>query len=358
MGLRRTWTTAGVLALAATAASARAAWGQTAAPPAPDQTRVAGISAGFAGGLTVPYCCPEAPIQRFGVTVQAPIGRALMIEGEWYFPARDETRFRFVLERRAQADVYHVAQQATSRTQAGVMSVLYRFGSGRLRPSIGVGLSIDHERVEGIWSVECNAQVPGGCDGVDFTPRSRTFGSTRVVGQIVGGVEVAVTKYLSAFAAARIDSAVTPYGGVRIAVTARSARESIEPDVRVVSASGERQRGRLVALTTREVILRQGRQTGTRPIGDVRRVEKVSHRVRNLTLAGAFIGYVGGYLTSCGGGDENDCWPEAGLMFAGIGAGSGALIGGRLNRSAARDGRDVLFAAAPRHTGIGGVLRW
>ena len=57
--------------------------------------------------------------------------------------------------------------------------------------------------------------------------------------------------------------------------------------------------------------------------------------MRNGVLWGLIVGFAGGYLGSCGGGDEEDCWPEVGAVFAGIGAGTGALIGAGINRATA-----------------------
>ena len=54
-------------------------------------------------------------------------------------------------------------------------------------------------------------------------------------------------------------------------------------------------------------------------------VETVHHTAHRAAIIGAIAGFVGGYVGSCGSGDEEDCWPEIGALFAGIGAGSGAL---------------------------------
>ena len=62
-------------------------------------------------------------------------------------------------------------------------------------------------------------------------------------------------------------------------------------------------------------------------LDQIARVETVHHTARRAAIIGAVAGFVGGYLGSCGSGDEEDCWPEIGALFAGIGAGGGALIG-------------------------------
>lgn len=78
-------------------------------------------------------------------------------------------------------------------------------------------------------------------------------------------------------------------------------------------------------------------------MNQVSRVERKTHNVRNGVLWSLVVGFAGGYLSSCGSGDEDDCWPEAGALFAGIGAGTGALIGAAVNRASA--GSRVLYPA-------------
>ena len=84
-------------------------------------------------------------------------------------------------------------------------------------------------------------------------------------------------------------------------------------------------------------------QAQTIPLEQVTRIERKTHHVRNGVLWGLIVGFAGGYLGSCGQGDEEDCWPEIGALFAGIGAGTGALIGAGINRATAES--RVLYSA-------------
>jgi hypothetical protein len=76
-----------------------------------------------------------------------------------------------------------------------------------------------------------------------------------------------------------------------------------------------------------------------------------------------------GYVASCGGGDEEDCWPEIGALVAGIGSGIGATAGAFGNR--ANRERDVIYQApvssaawnvapaiSPRRAGVALSVRW
>ena len=74
-------------------------------------------------------------------------------------------------------------------------------------------------------------------------------------------------------------------------------------------------------------------------------IETVHHTARRAAIIGAIAGFVGGYLGSCGGGDEEDCWPEVGALVAGIGAGTGALIGAAYDSVTAS--RHAIYSGAP-----------
>jgi hypothetical protein len=342
----------GAMALAALLGTAPVALAQTTAAAVSAAVREAGVTIGVSGGLTVPYCCPDAPISRLGASFSVPVGAGFAIEGDWFVPSTSSTAVTFVDDRIDRPFVHRATRETTSRAHGGDMTLVYHFGRGRLRPFFGAGLSVD--RITGqIDTIRtCEPLAPGGCDGVNVASSRDVFGGTDINAQLVSGVTMALTRSVIAFAAARIDSGVTPYGGVRVALTTRAVRAPGGPEVRVVSTTGARQVGRLVSLSGTEVVLRQAGRSVVLPIAQVQRVERVSHRIRNVTIASAIAGYVGGYLASCGDGDENDCWPEVGLLFAGIGAGAGAAIGAVLNRNARQDGRDVLFAAPRREAGL------
>jgi hypothetical protein len=90
-----------------------------------------------------------------------------------------------------------------------------------------------------------------------------------------------------------------------------------------------------VSFSSSEVVVMEEGRTQTFPLDQVSRIERRTHHVRNGVLWGLILGFAGGYIGSCGGGDEEDCWPEVGALFAGVGAGTGALIGAGVNRATA-----------------------
>jgi hypothetical protein len=144
------------------------------------------------------------------------------------------------------------------------------------------------------------------------------------------------------------DTGLGALGGVRLAVGAPATQEAPPrgPTVRVSLVSDVRHTGELVSLTSSEVVVREEGQPQTFPLTQVSRVERTTHNVRNGVLWGLIAGFAGGYLGSCGGGDEEDCWPEVGAVFAGIGAGTGALIGAGINRATA-ESRVLYSTPAP-----------
>jgi hypothetical protein len=158
--------------------------------------------------------------------------------------------------------------------------------------------------------------------------------------------------------------------GLRVAVVRQPmAAQLTGPHVRIISTDGTRREGRLLSLGATEVAIDQRGGTITIPLQKVARVEKATHRVRNGAVWGAIGGFVLGYLASCGGGDEHHCWPEAGALFAGIGAAAGAATGAFENRSNRE--RDVLYAApastasidirpslSPRHARLDVAMRF
>jgi hypothetical protein len=138
-------------------------------------------------------------------------------------------------------------------------------------------------------------------------------------------------------------------GGIRVSVRPAVSQETRPSGAaaRVRLSNGVRREGELVSLTASDVVITREGQTQTFPLDQVSRVDRTTHNVRNGVLWGLLLGFAGGYLSSCGSGDEEDCWPEAGALFAGIGAGTGALIGAGMNRASAEN--RVLYSA-PRST--------
>ena len=160
-------------------------------------------------------------------------------------------------------------------------------------------------------------------------------------------------------------------------LASRGARAAATASGRAVNlASGGHRQGELLSLTATDVVIANEGQTLTFSLDQVSRVERKTHHVRNGVLWGLSVGFAGGYLGSCGGGDEEDCWPEFGALFAGIGAGTGALIGAGMNRTSAENrvlysaprssvpvappGRTIVATplVSPTHAGAALSLRW
>jgi hypothetical protein len=112
--------------------------------------------------------------------------------------------------------------------------------------------------------------------------------------------------------------------------------------VRVTFADGVRTQLRFVSIDGVALTAETRGQNGTYSLDRIATVETVHHTARRAAIIGAIAGFVGGYLGSCGGGDEDDCWPEVGALFAGIGAGTGALIGAGYDALTAS--RHVIYA--------------
>ena len=137
--------------------------------------------------------------------------------------------------------------------------------------------------------------------------------------------------------------------------------------VRVLAANGLVREGRLLSLTSSEIVLLLDSLTVTLPLRDVRRIERVTHGARNGVLVGALTGLGVGMTMSCGStGSDGGCSPLIGVMVAGIGAALGTAVG--LIHQDARRSSNVIYAApdgAARTEipavvlagGAGGVLR-
>ena len=121
------------------------------------------------------------------------------------------------------------------------------------------------------------------------------------------------------------------------------------PEVWLTTTDQQPRKVRLVNLSENEVIYlaRNGVQV-VQPLTQVRKIKRVTHYVRDFTLLGLGGGFVLGYLGSCGGGDEEICWPEVGALIGGIGAGVGAVLG--ISEEFRLAPRDVLYPAAAQPT--------
>ena len=139
------------------------------------------------------------------------------------------------------------------------------------------------------------------------------------------------------------------------------------PHVRVLANNGAVRTGRLLELTSSEVVVAVDRFTVTLPLRDVRRIDRVMHGVRTGLIAGILSGFGAGIALSCAsGGGDGGCSPLIGVMFAGIGAGVGTAVGALHDN--ARRSSSVLYAAPGQvrtidlptvilTAGSGGILR-
>ena len=125
--------------------------------------------------------------------------------------------------------------------------------------------------------------------------------------------------------------------------TAVSAQTQNRPRVRVYATNGVVLHGRLVELTSSEVVLATDRGTLTLPLMEVRRIDRVMHGVRNGLIAGALTGFgFGVALSSVSRGDDFGAVFN-GVMLAGIGAAFGTAIGAV--HDDARRAASVLYSA-------------
>jgi len=116
-------------------------------------------------------------------------------------------------------------------------------------------------------------------------------------------------------------------------------------EIRVTMRSGERRSGRLVSLTSAEVVMTWGKDNAVIPLREVRRIETVSHHARMGAMLGLFAG-IGWALGVCGSaespcGGDGPAFSETALFLGGGVAGIGAAVGGILN--SATKHRPVIF---------------
>ena len=113
--------------------------------------------------------------------------------------------------------------------------------------------------------------------------------------------------------------------------------------VLVLSSDGSRQSGRLVSLTAADVTINRDGQDQRLALSGVKRVERVSHHVRNFMLGGLAAGF--GVAVALCAQDDNFCGDDGfagpALVFGGIGLGGGVGLG-VIVKSATADSR-VLY---------------
>ena len=101
-------------------------------------------------------------------------------------------------------------------------------------------------------------------------------------------------------------------------------------EVRITAKNSSRQTGKLVSLSAADVAFRRNGQDISIPLGQVCRIEKVSHGLRNGALLGLGLGVVLG-VTPGFNAYRGDLGYQLGTLvdagvFAGIGAGIGAIV--------------------------------
>lgn len=328
-----------------------------------------------AGGL-VPYLGPERPYLDLVGSIQVPVGRSLVIEGETT-RSTGHTEFEGISDTRIDRPYFPFSTSRTDHEQLIVgANLLMRKPLGRMSGFVGGGMGGYRKTFRFQAHTTCRPRVPGGCDGRPDTDNHWEQRQSGPSWQLVGGFDVPLAARLSAFGAARWitagDSGIGAFGGLRVPIAPAPAAAQVAPPsgpkVRVVGLDGSRHDGRLVTLGQSEVSLVEDEEVLTIPLRDVRSVRKVTHRVRDGVIWGAIAGFVAGYFASCGGGDEEDCWPEFGAMIAGPGAAAGAFLGATMNVTHQRS--DLLYPApnsptatispivTPRRAGAALSVRW
>jgi hypothetical protein len=328
------------------------------------------VSAGF-GSANDPRGAEESnlkPMQMF--SVQFLPTRHFAMEAEF-------GRWETVWDRRLPNPISFAGGQAISgeRVLSGAiegwsagMNLLYRTEPRRVSAFVGGGSFFGSERYAENQRVEGCVPQAAIRDPCPPTYESDSQDSAWRF-QAVTGADVQVAGPLRAYGSVQFTTMGHAYfrwsGGVRVVAVSRSAapraagREPVAPSdvpsadrqaelrgkqVRVTFADGARTQMRFVAIDGVALTAEGRGQNDTYSLDRIATVETVHHTARRAAIIGAIAGFVGGYLWSCGGGDEEDCWPEIGALFAGISAGTGALIGAGYD--AATSSRHVIYAGA------------
>ena len=156
----------------------------------------------------------------------------------------------------------------------------------------------------------------------------------------MAGSVVALAVILASVIPATASAQTAPGASVQRSVLQTASAHGKE--VRVTSMNGVKRQGRLVSLSTSEVVVSEHGQDVSIALGEIRKVETVHHTSRNAAIAGA----VGGFIVGCNGCREDSSKAVTGALFGGIGAGAGAIVGA-LIRMVAADKHVVYAASTP-----------
>lgn len=138
--------------------------------------------------------------------------------------------------------------------------------------------------------------------------------------------------------------------------------------IRVFFRNGQQQRARLVTLTQTELVAWTGNDSLTIQLSEVDRIERVTHYLRDGTLAGLAVGAGAGLILDWALRDQGEA-PPAGtfaMALAGIGTGVGAAVGAAMGLRADRliwptPGSTtvvILPVLSPSRTGAYLSIRW
>jgi len=142
---------------------------------------------------------------------------------------------------------------------------------------------------------------------------------------------------------------------------------SVGSNIKVTTTDGRVHTGKLVLTSAAEITLVDGGRQVRVPFAEIRQVERRDGNVRKSTLIGLGVGLGVGVVSLATGG----CTEDAGTfaleclgLWAGTGAGAGALAGVILKRSHVvyrADHRPILTlvpALSVRRAGLFGTFRW
>jgi hypothetical protein len=214
----------------------------------------------------------------------------------------------------------------------------------------GGGAFIGQRTLDRPWSgLALGGQALGGAD-VRIAGPLHAYGDLRFIamsGQVrlaaTGGARVvALTRPAVSDVQRRIQATVTP-------------AEAAGKTVRVTLADNARRHGRFVALSTSELVVRDGSRDIRYPLDQVRLVETA----HNTAVKGALLGCGAGLVAITPVARALDLPSDLALaMTCGIGTGAGALIGAFMDMAAAD--KHVVWAPALTPTRAGGTLtfRW